>query len=154
MLLLSRHLGLRFKEAALFRPDRDFDGTRVWVKRGTKGGRPRYLLIHDACQAAAIEEARKLTSKDSGLIPAEYPTFEKWRQYAYGVLRAAGISRETDVIFHDIRRSYLVERMKFLVDVRHLSPDAAAKIVAREAGHNRTEVLRWYVASVPTRTAS
>lgn len=153
MIGLARHVGLRFKEACLFRPGRDFDGTRVWVKRGSKGGRPRYLLIHDARQVAAIGEARLLTTADSGLIPAGYATFEKWRQYVYGILRDAGISRETDSLFHDLRRTYLVERMHFLVDVRHLSPDDAAKIVAREAGHNRTEVLAWYLEALPAHSA-
>ncbi len=153
MITLGRYLGLRFKEASLFRPGHDFDGTRVWVKRGTKGGRPRYLLVHDPRQVAAIDEARLLTTADHGLIPDEYATFEKWRQYVYTVLRAAGISRETDVLFHDLRRTYLVERMNYLVDVRHVRPEDAAKIVAREAGHNRTEVLRWYMETAPARAS-
>src|SRR6266850_782737 len=45
--LLARYVGLRFKEAMLFRPWRDYDGERVWIKRGSKGGRPRYLFIHN-----------------------------------------------------------------------------------------------------------
>ncbi|MGH9659011.1 MAG: phage integrase N-terminal domain-containing protein, partial [Bryobacteraceae bacterium] len=34
-ILLGRYLGLRNREAMLFRPWRDWDGERVWIKRGT-----------------------------------------------------------------------------------------------------------------------
>lgn len=115
MMLLARHLGLRFKEAALFRPGHDWDGERVWVKRGTKGGRPRYLFLHRPRQAEVLEGARRLSPGEAGIIPEDVPTFEKWRQYVYRVLRSAGVGRESDETFHDLRRAYLVERMKFLL---------------------------------------
>jgi site-specific recombinase XerC len=51
---LGRYLGMRCREAMLFRPGRDFDGERVWLKRGTKGGRPRYLWLHNAKQREVI----------------------------------------------------------------------------------------------------
>lgn len=148
MMLLARHLGLRFREAALLRPHRDWDGQRVWIKRGSKGGRPRYLYLHNAKQSAALQEARRLTSADGALIPAECRTFEEWRQYVYRQLRGAGIGRGTDRTFHDLRRTYLVERMKFLVWQRKMYPDRAAALVAREAGHARTEILEWYISEV------
>jgi len=53
-ILLGRYLGLRFREAMLFRPWRDWDGDRVWVKRGTKGGRPRYLFLYNARQREVL----------------------------------------------------------------------------------------------------
>jgi len=121
------------------------DGSRVWVKRGTKGGKPRYPFLHDARQVAALDEARRLTGGGCGLIPKSFATYEQWRQHVYGVLRAAGISRAEDILFHDLRRTYIVERMKFLILQRRLRAEDAAKIVAREVGHHRTEVLNWYL---------
>jgi site-specific recombinase XerC len=147
MMLLARELGLRFKEAALFRPVRDWQGDRVWLKRGTKGGRPRYLWLHNSRQAAVLEQARTLARGDAGLIPPEYRTYEEWRQYVYRTLRAAGVGRATDVTFHDLRRTYLVERMKHLVTVKQAVPLQAAALVAREAGHSRLEILDWYIAN-------
>jgi site-specific recombinase XerC len=146
MMLLARHLGLRFKEAALFRPGRDWQGSRVWVKRGTKGGRPRYLWLHNPRQAEVLRRALAIASGDQAIIPAEAPTFEKWRQHVYRVLRAGGVGRATDATFHDMRRSYLCARMKHLVTVKGMDRDCAAALVAREAGHGRTEILDWYLA--------
>ncbi len=145
MMLLARHLGLRFREAALFRPWRDWNQGRVWVKRGTKGGRPRYLFLHNPAQGAALEGARRLVQGDHGLIPPEVRTFEEWRQRAYRILRAAGIGRATDHLFHDIRRGYFVQRMKYLIEVKGMTREQAAAIVAREAGHHRLEILQWYL---------
>ncbi len=145
MMFLARYLGLRFKESSLFRPGRDWQGDRVWVKRGTKGGNPRYLFLHKPRQTDVLEAARRLAPGDSGLIPEGVRTYEEWRQYVYRVLRAAGIGRATDQTFHDLRRTYLCERMNFLVKVKGMTRDRAAAIVAREAGHHRLEILNWYI---------
>lgn len=146
MMLLARHVGLRFKESSLFRPGRDWQGNRVWVKRGTKGGHPRYLFLHNSRQAEVLGAARRLAPGDSGLIPQDVRTYEEWRQYVYRVLRAAGIGRATDQTFHDLRRTYLCERMRFLVMTKGMNRDQAATLVSREAGHHRLEILEWYIA--------
>ena len=147
MLLLARYLGLRFEEAALFRPGRDWQGNRVWIKRGTKGGRPRHLNLHNDRQVSALKTARAATSKEGALIPAEARTFEEWRQRVYRNLRALGISRQEGTTFHDLRRTYAIERMKYLADRKGMGHHWAAQLVAREMGHHRTEVLDWYLAA-------
>ena len=144
MIGLARELGLRFEEAALFRPHRDWESDKVWVKRGTKGGRPRYLWIHSREQVAALEAARALTSGDGALIPKEAPTFDKWRQSVYRVFRAAGLSKAQDATFHDLRRNMAARRMEGLIR-RGVDRFAAAKLVSKELGHNRVEILQWYV---------
>jgi len=146
MMLLARHLGLRFKEASLFRPGRDWQEGRVWVKRGTKGGQPRYLWLYQPRQGEVLEGARRLAQGDAAIIPQAFRTFEEWRQYVYPILRAAGVGRATDQMFHDLRRTYFCERMKFLITVRGMDRHRAAAIVAREAGHHREEILEWYLA--------
>jgi integrase len=83
---------------------------------------------------------------DACLIPRDCPTYEKWRQKCYSQLRAAGMSRASGVVFHDLRRTYACERMDYLVRERKMLPERAAQLVARELGHGRTEVLRWYIA--------
>jgi len=144
-LVLSRELGLRFKEAMLWRPHRDFENGRVWVKRGTKGGRPRYLYPHNQAQYKAIERARELTKGDGSLVPRECPTFEKWRQHCYRELRAAGVGQAHGTLFHDARRTYAVQRFCGLI-ARGVEWDPAAKLVSLELGHSRTEILDWYIA--------
>jgi hypothetical protein len=147
MMLLARYLGLRFKEASLFRPGRDWQEGRVWVKRGTKGGHSRYLWLYNDRQREVLEGARRLAQGEAGIIPQEARTFEEWRQHVYPILRAAGIGRATDQTFHDLRRTYICERMKHLVLVKGMDRHRASGIVAREAGHHRVEILEWYVAS-------
>lgn len=145
MLLLARHLGLRFKEAALFRPAQDWQGDRVWVKRGTKGGRPRYLFLSNTRQLEALRAARDATGGAGSLIPREVPTYEAWRQSVYRALRAGGLGRVSDATFHDLRRTYVLERMRRLVVERGISWERAARLVSREVGHHRVEILDWYV---------
>jgi hypothetical protein len=147
MMLLARYVGLRFKEASLFRPGRDWQGDRVWVKRGTKGGHPRYLWLYNNRQREVLEGARRQAQGDAGIIPQDVRTFEEWRQHVYPILRAAGIGRATDQTFHDLRRTYLCERMKYLITVKGMDRVRASAIVAREAGHHREEILEWYLAS-------
>jgi site-specific recombinase XerC len=145
-ILLGRHLGLRNREAMLFRPWGDWDGERIWVKRGTKGGRPRYLFLHNAQQREVLEQARTLVGGgDAALIPNEARTFKAWAGRCYGRLRAAGMGRASGVLFHDLRRTYAGTRMDYLVRVRSLTREHAARIVTRELGHSRLEVLRWYL---------
>lgn len=145
MVGLGRYLGMRMREASLFRPHRDCDGNRILLNRGTKGGRPRYLFLRTPEQHEALNAARALVSGDEALIPREFATFEQWRQYVYRQLRAAGFSREKDQVFHDLRRSYAVERMDQLIRERRWDRHSASKLVSKELGHNRIEILDWYI---------
>jgi hypothetical protein len=43
------------------------------------------------------------------------------------------------------RQTYAGTRMDFLIKVRGLDPEHAERIVTRELGHSRREVLRWYL---------
>ncbi len=146
-ILLGRHLGLRMREAMLFRPWGDWEESgRIWVKRGTKGGRPRYLFLWNPRQRAVLEEARALVhGRDAALIPEEAATWEQWRQASYYKYRKAGLGRKMDAVFHDLRRTWAGERMHYLIRVRGLDQEHAERIVTRELGHNRREVLRWYL---------
>jgi len=142
---LGRYLGMRCREAMLFRPHRDCDGERVWLKRGTKGGRPRYLWLHNAKQREVINEVRALVGGgDAALIPPEWPSYKKWAEHCYRKFRAAGLGRKTDAVYHDLRRTYACERMNYLM-IHGRSREQAAALVARELGHSRLEILEWYL---------
>ena len=145
MLLLGRYLGLRFKEASLFRPGRDWQGDRVYIKRGTKGGRPRYLWVASSQQREVLQFVAGLVDgKDGCLIPQEAGTYRNWKQQTYEKLRALGLGRKLSYEFHDLRRTFINEEIKRLIGKGHAA-STAAKLVAKAVGHNRTEVLRWYM---------
>lgn len=146
MALAGRYLGMRFKEAALFRPDRQVEGNRLWLHRGTKGGRPRYLTLHHPKQWEAIEAIRQAAGPGGTLIPPEARTFKSWSEEVYGKLRAVGIGQKGSHVFHDYRRTYAVERLREQI-ARGRDCLAAAKLLSREVGHSRTDVLAWYIAA-------
>jgi integrase len=58
-------------------------------------------------------------------------------------LRVAGLGAGHENTFHDLRRTYACERMRALEP--HRGRLGAAVLVSRELGHNRTEVLEWYI---------
>jgi len=144
IVLMGRQFAMRFKEAALFRPNRDVNGNMLWIKRGTKGGRPRYIWLVRPQQHELLEALRKMVQGRNGNLVDRDKTWEQWRQAAYGRLREAGLSREKDEVFHDLRRTWADEEFKRLRDKGH-SIREAAHIVSKRLGHNRIEVLRWYL---------
>ncbi len=146
MIGLGREFGLRLKEASLFRPHQDATGNYAWVKRGTKGGRPRYVAVRTQGQRDALEAARAVAEPGRGVIPSSVATFEKWRQHVYRSLRAAGLSKARGATFHDLRRTYAVRRLADLLK-RGVERRAASKLVSKELGHSRLDILDWYIAA-------
>lgn len=144
MVLLGRTLGLRFREAALFEVAKCWRGRQIVIFRGAKGGRDRYVNITNPKQVETLKAVQAVAPNGS-LIPQDWPTFEKFRQWAYRQLRRAELGKKQGNTFHDMRRSYACDRMRALEPVRGRT--AAALLVARELGHNRTEVLEWYMAA-------
>ncbi len=144
LVLMARQFGMRFREASLFRPNRDVQGNMLWIKRGGKGGRPRYLWLVRPQQHELLEALRKMVTGRNGNLVDPDKTWEQWRQSAYDRLRSAGLSRRQDEVFHDLRRTWADEEFKRLREKGH-SIREAAHIVAKRLGHNRIEVLRWYL---------
>ncbi len=144
-LQLARCFGMRFEETALFRPHKDADAHCVRIVRGTKGGKPRFVVIRNQQQRDALAAARAVTTPGRGLIPATERTFKAWSDKVYAMLRSIGVGRATDTTFHDLRRSFAAERMREIMATRRCTWEEAARVVARELGHHRTEVIDWYV---------
>jgi hypothetical protein len=143
-LMSGRWFGMRFKEAALFRPNLDVDGNRLWIKRGTKGGRPRYIWLVWPEQHAHLAELRRAIPDRLGCLVDKDKTYENWRTATYKRFRAAGLSRSDGDVFHDLRRTWADQELARLRAKGH-SVEEAAKIVSKRLGHNRLEVLRWYL---------
>ena len=144
MILCGRHFGMRFKEAALFRPYQDVDGNILWIKRGTKGGRPRFIRLVNDAQWAVLEGLRWVANGKEGCLVDPAKQYKSWKSTTYKRFRAAGLSREVDHVFHDLRRTWADEEFARL-RAKGLSIRAAATIVAKRLGHNRLEVLKWYL---------
>jgi integrase len=146
-LLLARYFGMRFEETALFRPHQQIDGSRVWINRGSKGGRPRYVVVHSQAQRDALAAALAAAKPGRGLIPEEMRSFKAWADKVYNMLRSIGVGRDSGTTFHDLRRSFAADRMVHLVKVRGYSVEEAIHVVARELGHSRAEVIEWYLSA-------
>jgi len=143
-LISGRWFGMRFKEAALFRPNLDVDGNRLWIKRGTKGGRPRWIWLVWPEQHAHLAELRRAFPERLGCLVDKGKTYENWRTATYKRFRAAGLSRREGDVFHDLRRTWADKEFARLRAKGH-SIEEAAKIVSKRLGHNRLEVLKWYL---------
>jgi len=141
---MGRWFGMRFREAALFRPNLDVEGFRLWIKRGTKGGRPRYICLVAPEQHALLAELRQEIPDRLGCLVDKEKTYENWRTAAYGRMRKAGLGRNQEDVFHDLRRTWADQEFTRLRAKGH-SVEEAAKIVSKRLGHNRLEVLRWYL---------
>lgn len=145
LLLMGRFFGLRFEEASLFRPHKDVRGRQLWTNRGAKGGRLRYIWMTELIQEQVLQFVKKLVPfQGACLIPPEM-TYNQWRGRMYEQLREAGISRKADVLFHDLRRTFIESDHSRLIQ-KGLPFDEASKIVAKKVGHHRVDILKAYMS--------
>ncbi|MCK4118373.1 integrase domain-containing protein [Ralstonia nicotianae] len=160
---LEAAFGLRAKESWRLRPARDLlPSGYLHVQDGTKGGRPRQVLIEFGWQYELLIEAAALaarTNPDRGsLIPATY-TQERWRRRFYTVLEKHGVTKRGDgVTAHGLRHQYLQQMYERLTGkpaaikgVRGgLDQDAhreAMRKVVEAAGHSRRTKANAYLST-------
>lgn len=161
---LSRTLGLRLKEAALMDSrtavSQSYEVNKVDIRRGTKGGRgrnvERLVPVSDGARSA-LEFAARVSSTAGCLIPGN-KNWRQWSDYAHrcfpSIARTYGLSSE----FRDLRASYAC--MRYLELTACPAPVVAGKrlatreldrmarrVVARELGHSRTDVVASYCGS-------
>lgn len=171
--------GLRRKEAASFRPGlaevpahalpaNAGDGERyiafLRVKRGTKGGRLRYVAIRTDFQRAALERALACAGSASGHIGIPGLTLKQaLDRYSY-VLRAAGVTRRMlGVTGQGVRHEFAGDLFYELTGVA--APVAGGKLsdadimraayleVARQLGHARPQISGAYLGGRTPRYA-
>lgn len=162
---LCRTFGLRFREASLLNVSRALKQSRkegrINITVGTKGGRgkhaDRWVPVppqgHKLLEQ--IHKALKLENQKN-LIP-EHKNYIQWRSHAYSQWRLT--TRETEIRgFHDLRAAYACERYQEITN--HPAPvitgqrtasktldHKARSILAKELGHNRTNILVAYIGS-------
>lgn len=176
MFKLERYLGLRTEEAAKFNPRESLlPGGRVYVCRGTKGGRERTLGTVSGDARKAMEFAEKIIGSKKNLIPkAEGMTEQEWRGIYYARLREIGITKSlSNASGHGNRHAYAQERYightgyacpckfsqvnefvknaKYTAGEEWLEKDRDIRMILKaELGHgpDRDQVVSQYIGSV------
>ena len=161
-LLLIATLGLRVREAWLFRPHLSVHLSRVSVHWGTKGGRPRDLPIPiTPLQQWAIDRACALVPDKCGsMIPPAFARMAQWSRKFYRQCRRIGLTKhQLGVTPHSLRHGVLLNLYEHLAGVPApvrggtdgAIPPAgerdARQIVAEFAGHSRPQVSSAYLGS-------
>lgn len=117
MLGFQREFGMRYEESSKFNPLRDVDGRLAHIHVGTKGGRPRWLVIENDRQRAILDAARHsgiFMNPRASIIPAGYRE-EQWRGYVYRTVRQAALdSGGQGLRMHGLRHAYAHQRYREL----------------------------------------
>lgn len=154
----ARHLGLRLEEASKLRPmDVDWKANVVHLKRGTKGGRYRYLrLVTPEARAWARDLPRVARGRDKGIMPVTQRE-RSWKSHVQRQLRGVGAGRKAGLKFHGLRHSFAQELYTkvsgYLPPIKGGKPPKdvhirACKIVAKVLGHNRWKITETYVGGL------
>jgi len=158
-LKMSHYFGLRAKESMMFRPLADYDAIKgvLNVTRGTKGGRPRVIIVETNEQRKVLDEAMSLChGKRSSLIP-HIKSLGAWIKHYYKVCNRHGISRDNGITPHGLRHGYshrlyeeqtgqeckAVSGETPVVDV--IANRIARARVAQDMGHNRESISSAYL---------
>jgi integrase len=160
-------LGLRVKESILIRPKVAHEGDFVWIREGTKGGRPRVVPIKNEVQRDVLLRAQAQADGKSGLLGVRGRTYEQKRRRFYHVLKRAGITlAEEGVTAHGLRHQYMQERFKAILgidapvkggniaDVAKEDFHVASQKLMEEAGHSRVTIGTAYYGSRRRRSSS
>jgi integrase len=177
-LLLQYTFGLREREAVMFRPDvacrpgemalsiniarKGARGMCGKVSAGSKGGRPRIILIHAPWEMSVLEFSRRFVLIESGvdghLGQVERDLMTNMRRYRL-VLEKLGITRgEAGVSGHGLRAAFAIRALHrqgleapvrggdlTVVDKRER--DRILKCVAEDLGHSRASIGSAYYGS-------
>jgi integrase len=172
-LRLIRAFGLRRKEAVMMRPhacvvpfeatglplDRKKADTYLWVRQGSKGGRPRYVAIASEAQHAALAYARSVAGSTGAHISNPNRDLKQNLNHFSYVMRVFGLSlAERGVTGHGLRHEVLVEVWQSATGTQapvrggerpcKAMADAARQDIAEMAGHNRKRSAGAYIGSM------
>lgn len=155
---LARELGLRAKEASLLNAKGALREAQqrgaITISDGAKNGREREITLTSSSQINALERAAQVQGNGRAVMPSD-KNWKSWRENGLRAIRetlqSQGISR-----LHDLRSAYACERYQALSG--HTPPvlggnaprsdDRAARLqIARELGHNRTDVTNSYIGA-------
>ncbi|MDR3368822.1 integrase domain-containing protein [Rhodoferax sp.] len=175
-LRLIQAMGLRRKEAVLFRPFESivpFEATGLvyedkvadqYVKIKGKGGRVRFIPLDSSARRAAVDFAQDVVSSLGAHIGNPTNDLKQnLRRFDY-VLEKFGITfRELGVTAHGLRHEALIQHFEALtgqpppvrdrVDLPPEVDQAARQAVAALAGHSRIRSAGAYLGASPARQA-
>ncbi|MBP5988789.1 MAG: integrase domain-containing protein [Piscinibacter sp.] len=167
---LMKEFGLRCKEAVMFRPNQDIvtaaqagkaaAGTAEYLqlRRGTKGGRLRYVPVVTPSQLVAIEHARRVApGENDSLSDPRYQLVRAIRHQRY-VMELFGLTKAMlGVTAHGLRHGYAAERYEAETGVAppvataeraDVAVDLAARrLVSESLGHSRSQITSVYLGS-------
>ena len=140
-------------------PDRYAENTQLEVKRGTKGGRVRWVPIDTPEKRAALEKAKRLVRHKRAHLGVPGRSLAWTRRHYYTVCARVGLTRkELGVTPYGARHQYAGDRYEQCAGepppVRGGRPidrevDKAARLrVARELGHGRESITGAYLGGV------
>ena len=133
--------------------------TYLELKRGTKGGRVRFVPIDTPEKRAALEEAKQLVKSETGHLGDPTKSLRQNMRRFKHICDKFGITKaKLGVTLHGLRHQYAVERYeKFSgtpAPVRGGAPvarevDRAARLqVAEELGHSRENITGAYLGGI------
>jgi integrase len=158
-LSMALRFNMRVKEAIMCTPRAaDVDG-QLEIRRGTKGGRQRFVPIDSAEKRAALDAAKELAGSWNANLGRPGRTLKQnLRRFRY-VMQKFGITKaDLGVTAHGLRHEYANDRYQQFAGVA--SPvrggppidrevDRAARLrLAEELGHSRESVCAAYCGGV------
>jgi integrase len=168
---LMREFGMRFKEAALFRPLENSSNDKIQITYGTKGGRDREFYITNERQKEVLNKAceyvRNNGSLNGNLInPME--SYKKFEDSTRNTYRDAGIVKSGIGSCHGLRHKYAQDRYEQMTgwrcpasmsseertafrdsmtsEMRELEREKMLEL-SEELGHSRIPIIYNYIGS-------
>jgi integrase len=171
-LRLIRCFGLRRKEAVMMRPhvcvvpfeatglplERRQAESYLWVRQGSKGGRPRFVPIATAAQQEALSYAKAVAGDaDAHVSDPKRALKQNINHFSY-VLRRFGLTlADKGATGHGLRHEVLIEIWRSATGTEppvrggerpsQAVADAARQEIAATAGHSRPRVAAAYIGA-------
>lgn len=158
--------GIRREEACLLRPrvalNQALTTGKVLIEHGTKGGRPRELVVETVVQIAVLNRAAELAESPNGTMIPPDRSLVSWENHFEYVCRKVGLTkRERNTTAHGARHSFCQRKFSQVTDKpapikggRDYDPqrlEQALREVVEAAGHSRPEKSKAYLGAIPAR---
>lgn len=145
--------GLRVKESVMLKPAMAHEGEFIWVREGTKGGRPRVVPIENEVQREILERAKLIGDGKTGLLGGRGKTLKQKLRRVYTVMEALGITlKDEGITAHGLRHEYMQQSFKMalgieppvrggdLNQVDNNRMQVASQKLMERAGHSRVSI--------------
>ena len=162
-LRMAKAFGVRVQEFLMFKPDELVVAGHIYVRDGTKGGRPRVVPIETQEQRALLDEAKEIAAQHKhGLLVAKPGlSLKQALSRFYNTLSKVGITRKAmGITTHGLRHGYACKIYKQLtaqdapvLGGGYVDPETDKKArmeIAKRLGHSRIYIVSAYIGSQVT----